>query len=535
MRCLVGEEYLLVTCKNALRVVRRPGGERSGIGDGALAKPKNNSHTWSRVTQETGAQIYVWTRIQVMVERESSATGLLQGSTGNEVPELRFSSRARKMVVEKKRFTDRLPLFGGQKTFNRASFMFRKNKVCTTWLRRRLFVCIKFVTSVDRNMTAAVILQEVERRTLVPRDMIRLVHKGKMISGEKSMKENNIEAKETIEMSLRLLGGMDVSEQMDTHETEEDREKKRKLDEGKEGKMTKANEDMAHLKRDIMEAFKKSDEKMDSYSRKTDEKIESYSKRTEERMNDFSSKADDLLEKFMKIPNTVGNKIHGMNSSIVKLQETNEKMKEGGENKFNKIDERFMDMEKKILDLAKKYENRCEENKQENENANQSETVITGLHSETKESEVTDMLKEMMNEIGMDFGSVKLACPAKPITHAFIYFANDNERNKFIRSANMLKKELRGRKIRITRSMEAEERFCNKRLGYIKSSIHKKHGVPLEQISLNWNTKHVSVKGQMVVKTCLDGSLKFNKYQDVEDEVDELMQKWQTKNSSQRL
>ena len=78
-------------------------------------------------------------------------------------------------------------------------------------------------------------------------------------------------------------------------------------------------------------------------------------------------------------------------------------------------------------------------------NANQSETVITGLHSETTESEVTDMLKEMMNEIGMDFESVKLACPAKPINHAFIYFANDNERNKFIRSANMSKKELRGR------------------------------------------------------------------------------------------
>ena len=73
---------------------------------------------------------------------------------------------------------------------------------------------------------------------------------------------------------------------------------------------------MAHLKRYIMEAFKKSDEKMDSYSRKTDEKIESYSNMNEERMNDFSSKADDLLEKFMKITNTVGNQIHGMNSSI---------------------------------------------------------------------------------------------------------------------------------------------------------------------------------------------------------------------------
>ena len=36
--------------------------------------------------------------------------------------------------------------------------------------------------------------------------------------------------------------------------------------------MTKPNDDMAHLTRDIMEALTRSDEKMDSYSRKTDEK-----------------------------------------------------------------------------------------------------------------------------------------------------------------------------------------------------------------------------------------------------------------------
>ena len=188
-----------------------------------------------------------------------------------------------------------------------------------------------------RNMTADVISDEVERRSLIPRDMIRLVHKGKMISEKKTMKENNIEAKATIAMSLRLLGGMEVNEQMDTHETEEDREKKKKLDEGKERKMTKPNDDMAHLKRDIMEALKRSDEKMDSYSRKTDEKMECYSrktdekidshsKKTEERMNDISRKADELLERFMLITNTVGSQIQGINSSIVKLQETNEKI-----------------------------------------------------------------------------------------------------------------------------------------------------------------------------------------------------------------
>ena len=53
--------------------------------------------------------------------------------------------------------------------------------------------------------------------------------------------------------------------------------------------------------------------------------------------------------------------------------------------------------------------------------ANQSETVITGLHSETTESEVVNMLKEMMNEIGMDFGSARLVCPAKPSLILYLF------------------------------------------------------------------------------------------------------------------
>ena len=119
----------------------------------------------------------------------------------------------------------------------------------------------------------------------------------------------------------------------------------------------------------------------------------------------------------MLITNTVGTQIHGMNSSIVKLQETNEKMKEEGENKFNQFEGRIIDMERKILDMDKKYEHRSEDNKQEHVNANQGETVETGLHSETTEFEVTQILKEMINEIGMDFGSARVECPAKPITH----------------------------------------------------------------------------------------------------------------------
>ena len=44
--------------------------------------------------------------------------------------------------------------------------------------------------------------------------------------------------------------------------------------------MTKPNDDTVYLRRDIMEALKRSDEKMDSYSGKTDEKW----KATEERL-----------------------------------------------------------------------------------------------------------------------------------------------------------------------------------------------------------------------------------------------------------
>ena len=87
----------------------------------------------------------------------------------------------------------------------------------------------------------------------------------------------------------------------------------------------------------------------------------------------------------------------------------------------------------------------------------------------------------------MASGSARIECPAKPITHAFIHFKSDGERNKFIRSANMLKKRIERKiKIRITRSMDAEERFHNKRMGYVKYCIHMKHNVPFESITTNW-------------------------------------------------
>ena len=158
---------------------------------------------------------------------------------------------------------------------------------------------------------------------------------------------------------------------------------------------------------------------------------------------------------------------------------------------------------------------------------NQGKAVITGFHSETSEPEVIQLLKESIAEIGMTMENARIECTAKPITHAFIHFKNDEERNKFVRSANMLKKELRGRKLKISRSMDADERFHQKRMEYVKYCIHEKHNIPLDLITTNWTLKHISVKGQIVVKTCQSGNLTYIKYQDIETEVEGQMEKWQ--------
>ena len=142
----------------------------------------------------------------------------------------------------------------------------------------------------------------------------------------------------------------------------------------------------------MTKACKRSDEKKENYSRNADEKLEN-----------FSRKADDMLEKFLHVTSTVGIK---------------SKVKEGDDRQFN---ERITNKEK-ILDMDEKHENRSEETRGEHVDQNQCTAAITGFHSETLESEVMQLLKELINEVGMDFGNARIECAEKPITHAFIHY-----------------------------------------------------------------------------------------------------------------
>ena len=154
--------------------------------------------------------------------------------------------------------------------------------------------------------------------------------------------------------------------------------------------------------------------------------------------------------------------------------------------------------------------------------------MVTGFHDDTSKQEVQHMLKEILTTLGWSMAQIQIKCPTKPITHAFLQcedddekdnfvrsassrvwnlqavcmpidqiqikcpakpitqaflqFKDNDERDKFVRSATILKKELRGRKMKISPATDAEERFHQKRLGYLKCFIHTNHTVPLGQI-----------------------------------------------------
>ena len=63
---------------------------------------------------------------------------------------------------------------------------------------------------------------------------------------------------------------------------------------------------------------------------------------------------------------------------------------------------------------------------------------------------------------------------------------------------------------------------------FIKKLGYTNHNVPLGQIKVNRSARHVSIDGQIVIKTCANGAFKYDKYQDIEAENETTVEKWMT-------
>ena len=115
----------------------------------------------------------------------------------------------------------------------------------------------------------------------------------------------------------------------------------------------------------------------------------------------------------------------------------------------------------------------------------------------------------MKEEYTVDF-------PAIPITHAFVEFQDTRTRDRFVRSANMRKYELDGRRNKMSQALEPDERFDRKRLGYVKFVLNKDKGYELHWIKMNHQRKTITVNGQTVAMIDTNGLLRYNKHEDIE-------------------
>ena len=155
--------------------------------------------------------------------------------------------------------------------------------------------------------------------------------------------------------------------------------------------------------------------------------------------------------------------------------------------------------------------------------------VIHGFKLEAKEQEVKRIVARIISETGMK-EKHWIDYPAIPLTHVFVEFEDKRIRDRFVRSASMRKYEMEERTIKISEALEPEQRFEKKRLGNIKYVINKNTGIPLHWIKLNLGKRSVFVNGQLVARVENDGLFfKYYKYEDIEKEVQELMDKWLTK------
>ena len=156
--------------------------------------------------------------------------------------------------------------------------------------------------------------------------------------------------------------------------------------------------------------------------------------------------------------------------------------------------------------------------------------VLDGFKAESKKEDVKSITAESIKATGMKKEHT-IDCPAIPITHAFVEFQNMKIRDRYVRSANMRRYELDGRRIKISPALEADERFDRKRLGYIKYAINKEKGIALHWIQMSYQKRSIMIDGQIIAMIDASGMLRYNKYEDVDEEVQRNMKKWLTTNS----
>ena len=110
----------------------------------------------------------------------------------------------------------------------------------------------------DKRQGITRVKDEIERRTNIPKALQPLVNQGKTLGERKTIEESNIKDETTLEMTLRLQGGMKEDEMMTSAGSAEDKNLRRKQSELGEIQLS---DDTEHIKREINNASRRPEEK----------------------------------------------------------------------------------------------------------------------------------------------------------------------------------------------------------------------------------------------------------------------------------
>ena len=100
-------------------------------------------------------------------------------------------------------------------------------------------------------------------------------------------------------------------------------------------------------------------------------------------------------------------------------------------------------------------------------------------------------------------------CPAKPITHAFLQFKTEKDRNGFL--------------TRFKPDFNPEERYLQRQLEFATYYLITTCEIPLNRIRIDGEQQQISVQCMIVVTTKPDGTLEFHKHEAIREQIDE---KW---------
>ena len=136
------------------------------------------------------------------------------------------------------------------------------------------------------------------------------------MSEKKTIEESNTNAETSLEMTLRLQGGTKEDETMTSVRSGEDRQVLRKHSEISEIGDVQLGDDTEHIKREINNASRRSEEKMESSLQK------------------IQTNTMDRMEKVMR------SRMKRYYVQLSGMNTTTEKMKEDSEYKYNRMDEK---------------------------------------------------------------------------------------------------------------------------------------------------------------------------------------------------